>query len=62
MKGQGVAAAGRFLYFSGSDTLPDAALSIWMSAHAWVCGTVMQSYNLDHGMAVAARTARPWVG
>ena len=37
-------------------------LSIWMSAHAWVCGTVMQSCNLDHGMAVAARTSRPWMG
>jgi hypothetical protein len=31
---------------------------IWMSAHAqkarWVCGTVMQSSNLDHGMAMVA--------
>jgi hypothetical protein len=49
----------------GERYLTRCFLCIWMMAHArearWVCGTVMQSCNLDHGMAVAARTALPWM-
>ena len=45
MKGQAVAAAGRFLYFSGSDTLPDAALvhlDVGACVGVWHSDAVMQ--------------------
>lgn len=45
----------------GAHTVPDVSFAHAREAR-WVCGTVMQSCNLDHGMAVAARSALPRVG